>query len=164
MISYLVGDATAPVGVGPKVIAHICNDVGRWGRGFVVAVSRRWPAPEAQYRRLWQRTAGECLPLGDVQFVEVARDLWVANMIAQHDVRMDRHSVPPIRYEALAACLRKVAESAGALNASVHMPRIGCGLAGGRWEEVEPIIIEELCAQGVPVMVYDLPNGGKVNR
>ena len=25
------------------------------------------------------------------------------------------------------------------LSASVHMPRIGCGLAGGKWEEIEPI-------------------------
>jgi hypothetical protein len=35
------------------------------------------------------------------------------------------------------------------------MPRIGCGLAGGNWEEIEPIIEETLGAQSVPVSVYD---------
>jgi hypothetical protein len=36
------------------------------------------------------------------------------------------------------------------------MPRIGCGLAGGKWEEIEPIIDEELISIGVVVTVYDL--------
>ncbi|MEV6001124.1 Appr-1-p processing protein, partial [Streptomyces griseomycini] len=27
---------------GVKVIAHVCNDIGGWGKGFVLAVSRRW--------------------------------------------------------------------------------------------------------------------------
>jgi hypothetical protein len=35
------------------------------------------------------------------------------------------------------------------------MPRIGCGLAGGRWECVEPLIEARLVAAGVPVTVYD---------
>ena len=41
------------------------------------------------------------------------------------------------------------------LEASVHMPRIGCGLAGGKWEEIEPIITDELTSQGIEVSVYD---------
>jgi O-acetyl-ADP-ribose deacetylase (regulator of RNase III) len=35
------------------------------------------------------------------------------------------------------------------------MPRIGCGLAGGSWEEIEPIIKRTLTDQGVEVVVYD---------
>jgi hypothetical protein len=35
------------------------------------------------------------------------------------------------------------------------MPRIGCGLAGGRWERVEPLVRRALVAQGVHVTVYD---------
>lgn len=41
-IAYRVGDATQPVGDGPKILVHVCNDIGAWGRGFVVALSRRW--------------------------------------------------------------------------------------------------------------------------
>jgi hypothetical protein len=36
------------------------------------------------------------------------------------------------------------------------MPRIGCGLAGGQWSEIEPIIERTLLAAGVEVYVYDL--------
>lgn len=49
-ITYITGDATRPQDQGAKIIVHICNDIGGWGKGFVVAISRRWPEPE-------QRTA-----------------------------------------------------------------------------------------------------------
>jgi O-acetyl-ADP-ribose deacetylase (regulator of RNase III) len=52
-------------------------------------------------------------------------------------------------------CLTALAGHATRLTASVHMPRIGCGLAGGRWERIEPLIITALCAQDIPVAVYD---------
>jgi hypothetical protein len=37
------------------------------------------------------------------------------------------------------------------------MPRIGCGLAGGTWDQIEMIIREELIARNIAVYVYDLP-------
>ena len=49
-INYLVGDATRPVGEGVKLIIHCCNDIGAWGAGFVVALSKRWEGPEKCYR------------------------------------------------------------------------------------------------------------------
>jgi len=33
--------------------------------------------------------------------------------------------------------------------------RIGCGLAGGTWDKIEPGIREELTALGVKTMVYE---------
>ena len=60
-----------------------------------------------------------------------------------------------MRYEAIRKGLQRVAAKARQLGASVHMPRIGCGLAGGQWEEVAKIV-EELVNRGVPVTVYDL--------
>lgn len=46
-INYTTGDATQPTGAGPKIIVHICNDIGGWGRGFVVAISNRWSTPSS---------------------------------------------------------------------------------------------------------------------
>ena len=40
-LRIIKGDATRPQASGPKIIAHICNDLGGWGKGFVVAISRR---------------------------------------------------------------------------------------------------------------------------
>jgi O-acetyl-ADP-ribose deacetylase (regulator of RNase III) len=53
-IHYVRGDATRPQGEGTKIIVHCCNTVGAWGRGFVLALSRRWLSPERAYR-LWHR-------------------------------------------------------------------------------------------------------------
>lgn len=150
-IRYAVGDATAPP-ERPAIIAHVVNNTNRWGRGFVVAVSRRWPGPEAAYR---EHHRDGPPALGTVHAVEVEPGLWVANMVAQHGVR-GRDNPVPLNYLALQLCLRQVAAAASRLGATVAMPRIGCGLAGGTWGRVGPIV-EEACA-GVPVVVYDLPS------
>ncbi|MEU3447609.1 macro domain-containing protein [Streptomyces thermolilacinus] len=153
-IRYTKGDATAPQGKGVKIIAHVCNDLGGWGKGFVVALSRRWPEPEAAYRRWHRERAGNDFGLGAVQYVRVGPHLWVANMVGQRGIRTGSAGVP-VRYEAIGTALRALADKAGELGASVHMPRIGCGLAGGRWSRVEPLIAERLVARGIPVTVYD---------
>jgi O-acetyl-ADP-ribose deacetylase (regulator of RNase III) len=153
--NYIIGDATQPVGDGAKIIVHVCNDIGGWGRGFVVALSKRWPEPEQHYRAWHRGEVDGPFVLGEVQFVQVGSALWVANLIGQRDVRTVG-GVPPVRYEAIRKGLRRVAAEARRLGASVHMPRIGCGLAGGKWEEVGKIVEEELVNIGVPVTVYDL--------
>lgn len=153
-ITYLKGDATSPQVDGAKVICHVCNDIGGWGKGFVLALSKRWEEPEAKYRQ-WHAAGNDGgFGLGAVQFVQVEPDTWVANMVGQRGIKR-ASSGPPIRYEAVAACLAQVAAKAQDLGASVHMPRIGCGLAGGEWSQVEPLIERHLVAAGVPVIVYD---------
>jgi O-acetyl-ADP-ribose deacetylase (regulator of RNase III) len=155
-IEYVAGDATRPAGNGPMIVAHVCNDAGGWGRGFVVAVSDRWPEPERAYRSWYRGRAGNDFRLGAVQVVAVGPDLWVANMIGQHGIRSSG-GVPPIRYDALRQCLAKVADEAVAKHATVHVPRIGAGLAGGRWDQVEELLVDELAQRDVAVTVYDLP-------
>lgn len=159
-ITYCVGDATVPIGGGPALIAHVCNDVGAWGAGFVCALSKRWKQPESEYRR-WFNKAPADMPkfaLGEVQFVQVTNEISVANMIGQHGIsrRSNMRSSPPVRYEAIDHALEKVGEIASRTKASVHMPRIGCGLAGGSWELIEPLVIKRLCQRGITVTVYDL--------
>ncbi|WP_299524621.1 macro domain-containing protein [Winogradskyella sp.] len=151
VITYLKGDATTPQVKGNKIIVHICNDIGGWGKGFVVAISKRWALPEKAFRE-WHKSKNN-FELGQVQFVKVEDDLWVANLIGQHKIRKDENGNPPIRYEAVVEGMKVVNEQAKALKASVHMPRIGCGLAGGKWEEIEPIINETLTKSDV--YVYD---------
>ncbi|MER7516582.1 macro domain-containing protein [Streptomyces sp. NPDC126499] len=155
VIEYVRGDATAPRGKGVKIVAHVCNDLGGWGKGFVLAVSRRWPEPEAAYRRWHRERARNDFGLGAAQFVQVEPSVWVANLVGQRGIRTGRGSGVPVRYEAIDAALGLLAERAVELGASVHMPRIGCGLAGGRWSRVEPLIAGRLSARGIAVTVYD---------
>ena len=156
-LEYVKGDATHPKGEGMKYIVHICNDIGAWGAGFVVAVSKRWKDPERLYRQ-WARR--ERLKLGEIQPILVAIDITVINMVGQKDIH-PKNGIPPIRYSAVRKCLSKVAEyqqENGSL-ATIHMPRIGAGLAGGNWQTIEDIIKDELVNKGIGVTVYDLPRG-----
>lgn len=154
VIKYVEGDATTPVGGGPKIIVHVCNDIGGWGKGFVVAISKRWKEPEESYRRWYKDGDDTPFALGEIQFVSVEDDLWIANLIGQRGIRRSGGE-PPVRYDAIRSGLRKVAEFADEQSASVHMPRIGCGLAGGSWPQIELLIQETLISSGVEVTVYD---------
>lgn len=175
-IRYVQGDATRPQGAGAKIIAHCCNTTGVWGRGFVLALSRQWSLPERAYRS-WHRrgdtttiinhkgntiTVPMNFALGEVQLVTVEHNhLYVANLIGQEGIRADKRGRPPVRYEAIRQGLKNLAFYATALEASVHMPRIGAGLAGGRWDEIARIIADELTSRGVAVTVYDLPSASR---
>lgn len=154
-IRYIRGDATQPQAKGNRIIAHVCNDLGGWGKGFVLAISKRWPGPESSYRAWHRDRSKNDFGLGAVQVIQVETYVWVANMVAQRGMKTGSNG-PPIRYEAVRASLRKLTAEANELEASVHMPRIGCGLAGGNWEEIEPIVLDELTSQGVEVTIYDL--------
>lgn len=169
-IIYHEGDATNPVGDKNVIIPHICNDVGGWGRGFVLALSKKWPIAETSYRA-WSEGEntdakicsyeGIGFNLGNVQFVNVERGICVANMIGQRGIE-SQFGIPPIRYEDVNLGLRKVAKRARLLNADVHMPRIGSGLAGGKWEKIEEIIKRTLVLDNIDVFVYDLPQPVKL--
>lgn len=152
MLTYVIGDATKPPGYGTKVIAHVVNNRGGWGRGFVMALSRRWRAPERDYRAWYQAQDGTFI-LGRVQLVRVEPHTYVANMIAQDGYR-DADNQVPLRYYALEECLKELALQAQVLRATVHMPRIGSGLAGGDWNKVEQLISTTL--KDIDVFVYDL--------
>jgi len=157
-IIYVVGDATLPIKL-PAFIPHIVNDVGLWGNGFVVALSKRFGrgphTPEDMYRTWHKSTMFYKSPfeLGEIQSV-VLDEIIIVNMIAQHGIR----GTKPLDLKALDICLEKLYIATGycsdkmSKNFTVHMPRIGCGLAGGVWEEIEPIILKYI---NTDTYVYD---------
>ncbi len=154
-INYIMGDATLPVGNGCKYLVHIVNDIGAWGKGFVVALAKRYPMARTAYRKSYRR-----FRLGDIQFVMVSRELVIVNLFGQKGIwRRDNRA--PIRYGAIRRGLAKLAkEVLDEMNeggeVSVHMPKIGCGLAGGRWAEIKPLIRDELLMNDIIVYVYGL--------
>ena len=151
-IQYVSGDATSPVTGGSKIICHVCNDIGAWGAGFVLALSRKWKEPEQDYRNWFKNGSPK---LGHTLFSMIDSSLYVANMIGQHGCGWS-NGIPPIRYDALLRCLEQVLDFAIKKGCSVHMPKIGCGLAGGVWKEIEPLIVKSLSERDIPVYVYTL--------
>lgn len=152
MITYLKGDATKPLDLhegNPMIISHICNNVGAWGAGFVLALSKRWSEPEAFYHAI-----GDDLVLGTTMFVQVESNIIVANMIAQNNIiSKTSKDNPPIDYIALESTLKTVYDKAKFMKASVHMPKIGSGLAGGDWYVIENMI-NNIFSEDVDVYVY----------
>lgn len=100
--------------------------------------------------------ATEPVAEGNKIICHICNDI-VANMVAQFGFDFV-NGQPPIRYKALQQCLNNVAVAATLLDASVHMPKIGCGIAGGDWSVIEPIITYTLESKGIPVFVYTLPD------
>jgi O-acetyl-ADP-ribose deacetylase (regulator of RNase III) len=152
MIEYIKGDATEPISDNKVIIIHCCNTIGAWGAGFVIALSKKWLAPESEYKQ-WARDGK--LKLGEVQFVKVDNDICVGNMIGQYGIGYDKEGNPPIRYKAIQECLKKVYEFCIIDNREVHCPKFGAGLAGGDWDKIEQIIDEELIKKGILVKVYE---------
>lgn len=145
------------------IILHGCNDIGAWGAGFVMALSRRWPEPERNYR-FWARKLTEWaqqeqrypyMALGAIQPVTVEEGVIVVNMITQHLVGQDELGNPPFRPEAFRAGLIRVRDDWEPDTCRIHMPWIGCGLAGGKRAVTRKIVEEELGAHNYDVTIYD---------
>lgn len=160
-IKYVFGDATEPQGSGVKVIPHICNNVGAWGAGFVIALNKKWPHVEEAYKK-WHAEKDKPaiynnsnFRLGNIQIVRAEPDIYVCNMIAQYGLRA-RGSLPPIRYMALAECLLQLAdEMEYTFKGSIHAPKFGAGLAGGDWNAIEALIHVACIDKGIPVTIYE---------
>ncbi len=152
-LHYVVGDATKPV-VVPCVIAHITNNRGGWGKGFVLALEEAFPGLGAKWKARRQR-------LGEVHVDQVGPMVQVAHLCAQDGYKSKANPVP-VKYASLISCLGSLRSHTGYRGCGgVHMPRIGAGLGGGNWKVIETFIKEELVDHGVDVYVYDLPQEKK---
>ena len=150
-IAHVFGSAVVPQRIGPTLIVHCCNDIGAWGAGFVMALSKSWPEVEDAYR-FW--FSGSPRPsLGEVQFVAAEDGVTVANLIGQHGVR-SRTNPRPVSYIAIRAGLKAVAARCRGRDVTVQMPKMGAGLAGGDWSVIEQIVVDELVDPAIPVTVY----------
>lgn len=166
MIKYVKGDATNPcIKDGIRIIAHICNDVGKFGAGFAKCIAERWGIVRDRYVEWSIHPSGTLL--GDCQVVPVGSNIYVVNMIAQHGVRSS-DNLSPIDYNALAECLNLLYDWVASYtkvkncllrpkycpDITIHMPRIGCGLAGGDWRIISSVL--NICIPYPDVYIYDL--------
>ncbi len=152
-ITYIKGDLFEMMNAcssSNHLIIHICNDIGKWGKGFVLAISKKWKRPQIEYLALTEYI------MGNVQFIKVESNISVANIIAQKGIN-SMHGTPICRvdYDVLKNCLRSVNQYATTYKCHIHMPLIGCGLAGGQWSIVSEII-KQTFDPSVAIYVYSL--------
>ena len=149
MVQYKVGDLIEAAVKGqlprPCVIPHVCNNQGIWGAGFVVPLKNAFPRAFESYKKSIRQ-------LGSTSWCEVKPGLWIANMVAQ-TLAQER----PLWYEALVECMKEVGLTALEYGYSICCPRFGAGLAGGKWEVIEELILDIWIRRGIPVQVWSLP-------
>jgi len=153
------GDATNPGGDGDRIIVHLVNDrTANWGGQFARALRERHPEAQEDFRD-WVSADPRSLKLGATRIFAVHPGLSVATVVGQKGYGPSKS--PRIRYGAVRSALDRITKHAKETGASLHMPRIGAGQAGGRWPLVREILEEVAIRAGVPVTVY-VPPGQRI--
>lgn len=144
MIEYKKGDLFDAFAVGDiEALGHQANCMNTMGSGFAKQLKELYP--EA-YDADCQTKKGDLNKLGSLSFVIVPIDRhppgFIFNLYGQFDYGREPGKVYTDLY-ALdhAMCqMRLFVDAAGITH--VGFPRLGCGLGGARWEDVE-ILIEQ---------------------
>lgn len=141
-IEYRTGDLIRRAQYGADrpdklMIGHVCNNAGAWGAGFVVPLGTTFPVAKYWYESL------KAYPLGFTQFVRYGDKLVIANMIAQDNIaavtplsmpnRVVWKSLDRTLIQAFLFCQSEEIEE-------LWLPRIGAGIGGAHWEDVEAAI------------------------
>ena len=149
------GDILSPKGDGKKLICQLVNDrATKWGGGVAKKIATKFPEAEKDF----EAAISEIPPeerLGWVVFTKVNDEIIIASLIGQHG--FGPSSKARIRYLSLQKCFESIATKAQNIGASIHMPRIGTGAAGGDWHTIKEIIDEKIIRSGLSVTLYELP-------
>ena len=143
MVFYKTGDVTDAT---EQVIAHGVNCTGHFGSGVAGAIKRKHPFVREQYLSLDEHVLGTC------QFVPYDGRIWV-NAHTQQNKGYDGKQYADLN--AVAYCLVEIDNymHENGLN-SIAMPKIGCGLGGLQWDDVEILVAGIL--EDYEVYIYEL--------
>jgi O-acetyl-ADP-ribose deacetylase (regulator of RNase III) len=143
MITYVNGDVTKAT---QDLIAHGVNCQGHFGSGVAGAIKRDHPYVREQYLSLPSHVLGTC------QFVAHNNQVWV-NAHTQNNKGYDGKQYADLN--AVAECLVEIDEYM-CMNqlTNIAMPKIGCGLGGLHWDDVEILVHGIL--EDHEVFVYEL--------
>jgi len=169
-ITYVEGDLfdslREPIESEPVVIAHVVNDKGAFGAGFVVPLAQTFPVARQAYLA-WagkeNKSPGSVdwhpsFERGQSQLVRVREDpvIYVAHMLAQ-----TLGGKRPLFYNDLARAMDAVVRAMHQVMPQtmfrIICPMFGAGLAGGDWNFVEKLIEDCWVRRNIPVTVYYLP-------
>ncbi|WP_145393847.1 macro domain-containing protein [Pantoea sp. SJZ147] len=156
-MSYIhshVGDASVPLKESIMIL-HIVNNLGKWGKGFVLALAKKYPVTKEVYLS----SAANGYKIGDVQFIEVNKNdkIFVANMVAQDGIKTSyKDNKRYVSYESLEDCLKTVCDFALCNRLEVQMPMLGAGLGGGDWQVILEIIKKTLAYKKIHCHIIKL--------
>jgi O-acetyl-ADP-ribose deacetylase (regulator of RNase III) len=120
------------------IIAHGVNCSGGFASGVAGQIAKKFPLAKEWYLAKYHDDRWE---LGHVQFVPMP---WSGKIIANCATQKEygRDGKVYVDYGAVKEVMHKLYDFAKSANASVGIPKIGAGLAGGDWQIIEAIIEE----------------------
>jgi len=136
------------------VIAHGCNCYSRMGSGLAPQMAKFFGADTFPMEKIGPSVN----KLGCIDHqgfrTGLMRDLVVVNAYTQiaPGVNIIDSDLPPLDYEALTLCMRKINQEFRGKH--IGLPQIGAGLAGGDWEEIKKIIQSELKDCLITVVIF----------
>lgn len=119
-------------------IASGCNSRNSNGSGLAKSLAEKWPQVKTSYHDFYAER--DYLNLGEIRPVKVGENLYVVNMITQDNFGYDgglyvSYAAIEIAFDSLVKSINRFG-----LEKTIHVPKIGCGLAGGDWEVVKEIL------------------------
>lgn len=136
-------------------IVHGCNCFNTQKAGLALQMDKEFETSEASLE-YYTEHYGDIDKLGRIQvsthIVENNTVLNIINAYTQYYYGF-RNGKAPVDYEAITLCMRKINHNFK--GKSILVPLIGCGLAGGDWNIVKPIIQRELVDMDVTIVHYE---------
>jgi len=158
-LKYKKGDLFANLPDHPVMIPHVCNDEGKWGSGFVLAVNKYSSLPKDRYLTHIEnmKRCGNADSLGTTTIARIEDGNYVANMITERGIAREKGD-HPLRYFHLMECMKQVRANMNGKNApkEIYCPKFGSDRAGGHWPTIERMIIECWLDKGIDVTVFEL--------
>jgi O-acetyl-ADP-ribose deacetylase (regulator of RNase III) len=140
MLKYIDGDLIELAKKGNfQAIVHGCNCFNTMGSGIAKQVKETWPGA---FKADLATLPGDVFKLGDfTSFIDKQGRLIIYNAYTQYGYmpRGVRHT----EYCAILYALNKIGNDLPS-NSRIGIPLIGCGLGGGEWRIVEPIVDKTL--------------------
>ena len=128
------------------VIVHGCNCFHTMGGGIANQIKRLYN--EAFQVDVFETQYGSQDKLGTISFTKHTTPI-IVNTYTQYGMSADYQQAD---YNAIRSTLKLV--KAQFTRKKISMPLIGAGLAGGNWETILSIIIDELSDEDITIVVY----------
>jgi O-acetyl-ADP-ribose deacetylase (regulator of RNase III) len=151
------------------VIVHGCNAQGVMKSGLAAQVREKYPEVYEEYRRHMPalppvrtdsavgRPRTGTLPMGSISSVEVSINKWIVNATTQFAFGKDNKRY--VSYDAIEIAFREVVRliyevtQKRGFTPTLHIPRIGAGLAGGDLRAILEIILS-VVPEAIPVVLH----------
>lgn len=135
------------------IIAHGVNCSGGFGSGIAGQIAKRFPEVKRQYLFKYN-TKGWYL--GQIQLVYLNNKIIVNCATQKYYGKYPESQLNGMycSYEAIRECMHQLKTIIKDSDLRIGIPKIGAGLAGGDWNEIEKVINEEF--NDIPIYVYVL--------